>query len=137
MENFDPVIASQDNFAPGRISDLTVEEAIYGTDYFTIRWTTPGDDLTYGIGALLLFIYVLTFYQTLHKFFFLQLLRNRLIFAASGYELSVWYETYTNKTSNETLLVPEAAITTDWADVLLPAGEVVNVTVTLGRIYLL
>ena len=74
MENFDPVIASQDNFAPGRISDLTVEEAIYGTDYFTIKWTTPGDDLTYGTGALSLFTYVLTSYQILHKYLFISII---------------------------------------------------------------
>lgn len=51
VENFDAVVAAQDNFGPSKISDLQVVESVYNTDYFKIGWTTPGDDLTYGTGT--------------------------------------------------------------------------------------
>ena len=52
--NFDSTIASQDNFAPDKITDLKIVESIYGTDYFTIGWTTPGDDKSYGTGSVMI-----------------------------------------------------------------------------------
>ncbi|XP_067931207.1 calcium-activated chloride channel regulator 1-like [Watersipora subatra] len=51
VEGFDLTIASQDNFAPSKITDLRIVESIYGTDYFTFGWTAPGNDLTYGTAA--------------------------------------------------------------------------------------
>ena len=48
--NYDPTIASQDNFAPDKITDLRIIESVYGTDFFTIGWTAPGDDKAYGNG---------------------------------------------------------------------------------------
>ena len=50
VENFDAAVALQDNFAPDRIRDLVLTEAVYGTDKVTMRWTSPGDDIMYGTG---------------------------------------------------------------------------------------
>lgn len=54
VENYNAAVALQDNFAPDRIKDLRVTAAVYGTDYISMSWTAPGDDIMYGSGKLLL-----------------------------------------------------------------------------------
>ena len=55
VENFDAAVTLQDNFAPDRIRDLVLTEAVYGTDKVTMRWTSPGDGIMYGTGMYYLY----------------------------------------------------------------------------------
>jgi len=100
VENFDAAIAAQDNFAPDRIRDLRLTAAKFGTDFVTVSWTAPGDDVTYGI--------------------------------VSGYEISIWYETFANNTGNDVLL-PESQISYN-GTLLVEAGETLSITMTLGTL---
>jgi len=55
VTQFDAAIAQQDNFPPDKITDLQLSVAIYGTDYITMQWTAPGDNLSYGTGRVSIF----------------------------------------------------------------------------------
>jgi len=100
VSDFDAAIAAQDNFPPDRIRDLRLTAAKFGTDFVSVSWTAPGDDVTYG--------------------------------TVSGYEISVWYESFVNKTDADVFL-PDSAISYN-GTLLEPAGETVSITITLGTL---
>ena len=54
------------------------------------------------------------------------------VIAVSGYEFSVWHESFVNKTDADVFL-PDSVIS--YNDTLLvPAGETLSMTITLGNV---